>query len=127
MKNNLDEEKPIFLQIKEQIEDTIMNGSVLRGERVPSTNEFAAYYKINPATAAKGINELVQEGILAKRRGVGMFVTEDASDILIQKRKEDFYERYIIPLKSEAKKLNIGTREIIEMVKGEESNENRSQ
>lgn len=123
MKNNLDEEKPIFLQIKEQIEDSIMNGSVSRDERVPSTNEFAGYYKINPATAAKGINELVSEGILAKQRGVGMFVTEDARDILIQKRKNVFYESYVIPLKSEAEKLNIGTGEIIEMVKGETRNE----
>lgn len=117
MKYNLDEDKPIFMQVKEQIEDSILSGSVSYDERVPSTNEFAAYYKINPATAAKGINELVHEGILIKRRGVGMFVTEDAREILVQKRKTFFYESYLLPLKSEAKKLDITREEIIQMIR----------
>lgn len=114
MKNKLDETKPIYLQIKEQIEDSIINGSVDAHERVPSTNEFAAFYKINPATAAKGINELVDEGILFKRRGVGMFVTEQAKLQLLQNRKQSFYENYIQPLKREAKKLNIGVEDLME-------------
>jgi GntR family transcriptional regulator len=120
MKNHLDENKPIFLQIKEQLEDSIINDSIKAGERVPSTNEFAAYYKINPATAAKGINELVTEDILIKRRGVGMFVTENAKSILIEKRRKTFYESYILPLKEEAKKLQISQDELMNMMKGEE-------
>ena len=125
MKNSLDENKPIFLQIKEQLEDSIINGSIKQGERVPSTNEFAAYYKINPATAAKGINELVAEDILYKRRGVGMFVTDHAKEILIEKRKKLFYENYMLPLKNEANKLRISTDELIEMAKREDDdNEN---
>lgn len=120
MKNNLDENKPIFLQIKEQIEDSIINGNLKSGERAPSTNEFASFYKINPATAAKGINELVTEDILFKRRGVGMFVTNDAMEILIEKRKKTFYENYVMPLKSEAEKLRINAEDLLEMVnKGE--------
>ncbi|GAB3042546.1 GntR family transcriptional regulator [Virgibacillus ainsalahensis] len=122
MKNTLDENKPIFLQIKEQLEDSIINGTIKYGERVPSTNEFAAYYKINPATAAKGINELVTEKILYKRRGVGMFTTEDAKEILIEKRKETFYENYMLPLKNEAKKLRLDEKELLEMVKREDGN-----
>ncbi|MFA1822065.1 GntR family transcriptional regulator [Virgibacillus oceani] len=125
MKNMLDESKPIFLQIKEQIEDQIINDSLKPDDRVPSTNELAAYYKINPATAAKGINELVAESILMKRRGVGMFVTEDAKDILIEKRKESFYQNYVLPLKEEAGKLYISKTELLEMVEREdEPNEN---
>ncbi|WP_087975146.1 GntR family transcriptional regulator [Oceanobacillus rekensis] len=125
MKNSLDENKPIFLQIKEQLEDSIIDESIKPGERVPSTNEFAAYYKINPATAAKGINELVAEEVLFKRRGVGMFVTEDAQEILIEKRKKTFYESYMLPLKNEAKKLRIQESELMEMVKkGDMTNEN---
>ncbi|MBR3118511.1 GntR family transcriptional regulator [Oceanobacillus profundus] len=121
MKNSLDDSKPIFLQIKEQLEDSIINETIKAEERVPSTNEFAAYYKINPATAAKGINELVAEGILFKRRGVGMFVTEDAQQILIEKRKKSFYENYMLPLKSEAEKLRISAMELIEMVEREDT------
>ncbi|MBT2217718.1 GntR family transcriptional regulator [Virgibacillus dakarensis] len=117
MKNTLDENKPIFLQIKEQLEDSVINGAIKPGERVPSTNEFAQYYKINPATAAKGINELVHENILFKKRGVGMFVTDDAKEILIEKRKEHFYENFIQPLKDEARKLRMGNDELLEMIK----------
>jgi DNA-binding transcriptional regulator YhcF (GntR family) len=125
MKNLLDESKPIFLQIKEQIEDSIINDSLKPDDRVPSTNELAAYYKINPATAAKGINELVAESILVKRRGVGMFVTGEAKKILIEKRKESFYQNYVLPLKNEAGKLYISKRELLEMVEREdEQNEN---
>ncbi|RDW20859.1 GntR family transcriptional regulator [Oceanobacillus arenosus] len=125
MKNSLDESKPIFMQIKEQLEDSIINGTIKAGERVPSTNEFAAFYKINPATAAKGINELVAEDILFKRRGVGMFVTDDAMQILIESRKKTFYENYMLPLKSEAIKLQISVEELMDMVKREDiSNEN---
>ncbi|RLL40356.1 GntR family transcriptional regulator [Oceanobacillus piezotolerans] len=120
MKKSLDESKPIFLQIKEQLEDSIINGEIKAEERVPSTNEFAAFYKINPATAAKGINELVEEEILFKRRGVGMFVTEDAREILVEKRKKSFYQTYVLPLKSEANKLHIGKEELLEMVKRED-------
>ncbi|MBM4763828.1 GntR family transcriptional regulator [Bacillus sp. B15-48] len=123
MKNSLDDNKPIFLQIKEQIEDSIINGEFNPGDRVPSTNEFAAFYKINPATAGKGINELVAKGILYKRRGVGMFVTEEAWDILIESRQESFYETYVQPLKREAGKLRISTEELIEMMKREDSHE----
>jgi|SRR5690625_2357847 len=125
MKNMLDESKPIFLQIKEQIEDQIINDSLKPDDRVPSTNELAAFYKINPATAAKGINELVAESILVKRRGVGMFVTEDAKHILIEKRKESFYQNYVLPLKDEAAKLYISKKELLEMVeRKDEPNEN---
>ncbi|WP_407271151.1 GntR family transcriptional regulator [Radiobacillus sp. PE A8.2] len=124
MKDNLDESKPIFLQIKEQIEDSILNENLNAGERAPSTNEIANYYKINPATAAKGINELVSEQILYKRRGVGMFVAEDAREILIEKRKKSFYESYMLPLKKEAEKLRIHKDHLIEMVQREDIDEN---
>lgn len=116
MNNSLDESRPIFQQIKEQIEDAIINDSIVKEERVPSTNEFAKYYKINPATAAKGINQLVEEGIIYKRRGVGMFVTDETKVLLIQKRKETFFQNYVVPLQTEAVKLNISSAEIKEML-----------
>lgn len=121
MKNKLDETKPIFLQIKEMIEDSIINNTLKEGERVPSTNEFATHYKINPATAAKGINELVAEGILYKRRGVGMFVEENARTILLEKHRANFYEEYIKPLKSAADKLDISQDELMEMLQREDA------
>jgi len=125
MKKELDENKPIFIQIKDHIEDSIMDDSYKAGDRVPSTNEFAAFYQINPATAGKGINELVAEGILVKRRGVGMFVTETAKEIVIEKRKQTFYNHYMLPLKEEAKKLRMKKEELMEMLHREDQqNEN---
>lgn len=120
MKQKLDDGRPIYIQIKEYIEDSIMNNSMKSGERAPSTNELAAFYQINPATARQGMNELVSEGILVKQRGVGMFVTEDAQQILVDKRTEQFYQHFIIPLKAEAGKLEIPEERLIEMLKKEE-------
>lgn len=118
MKHKLDESRPIYIQIKEMIEDSIMNDTFQIGERIPSTNELAKFYQINPATARQGINELVQENILRKQRGVGMFVTEDAKEILMESRRKQFYENYIIPLKEEAQKLQITEQQLFDMLKG---------
>lgn len=120
MKHKLDEDRPIYIQIKEHIEDAIINGSMEVGEKIPSTNEFARFYNINPATARQGVNELVTEKILRKQRGVGMFVTDNAKEILIENRKSDFYQEYVLPLKNEAKKLNISDEQLISMLKGED-------
>ncbi|MGM8213750.1 GntR family transcriptional regulator [Virgibacillus sp. W0430] len=117
MRIKFDESKPIYMQIKEYIEDSIIDASIQAGERVPSTNEFAKFYKINPATAAKGINELVAENVLVKRRGIGMFVTENARADLMEKRKDQFFTNYILPLSKEAKKLNITEEQLVKMVR----------
>lgn len=78
----LDDGTPLFVQIAEQLADDIVDGVLAEGARVPSTNELAAFYRINPATAAKGINLLVDEGVLEKRRGIGMFVAAGAQEQL---------------------------------------------
>lgn len=117
MNKLLDESKPIYLQVKEYIEDAILSESLKAGDRVPSTNEFATFFKINPATAAKGVTELVDDKILYKRRGIGMFVADDAREILLEKRKERFYADFIQPLKSEAKRLRITRSQLVEMIK----------
>lgn len=117
----LTEDQPIYIQVKNYIEDSIINETIKEGDRVPSTNEFAKFYKINPATAAKGVNELVADEILWRRRGVGMFVQEGARDQLLEKRKQYFYKNYILPLNKEAKKLQISREQLIKMIReGEE-------
>jgi len=117
MKGKLDDRRPIYLQIKESIEDSIINGTIKVGERIPSTNELAKFYNINPATARQGINELAQEEIILKQRGVGMFVTEVGKEKLIGHRKQQFYENFVIPLKNEASKLQISNEQLYDMLK----------
>lgn len=108
---------PIFQQIAEGIEDAILSGAFLEESQVPSTTEISVTYKINPATALKGMNLLVAEGILYKRRGVGLFVAEGAVKKLKQKRKESFYENFIKPMTAEAARLEISTEELLDMMK----------
>lgn len=112
MKIDTDSEKPIFLQIAEGIEDAILSGAFPEENHIPSITEFSATYKINPATALKGINLLVDEQILYKKRGVGMFVKDGATKQLEQKRKEQFFDRYIAKLVEEAKRLNLTASDI---------------
>ncbi|WP_339148626.1 MULTISPECIES: GntR family transcriptional regulator [unclassified Sutcliffiella] len=120
MEFNLNSDIPIFQQVAELIESGILEGSMQEGERVPSTNEFAKYYQINPATAAKGINQLVDQEILFKKRGVGMFVAEGAKEIILTKRKAAFFKDFIVPLKKEAGKLGISEEELTDFIrKGE--------
>lgn len=116
MQEILNQEKSIYLQIKEMIERDILRDILLEEERVPSTNELAKLYAINPATAAKGINLLVEEGILYKKRGIGMFVAEGAKATIMKKRKEHFFDDYIKGLLSEAASLGISRKELIEMI-----------
>jgi GntR family transcriptional regulator len=88
-------EKPIYLQLAEAIEDSILKGIFEEETQVPSTTEISIKLKINPATAGKGVNLLVDEGIIYKKRGVGMFVCKGAKDRVLQKRRESFYKEFI--------------------------------
>ncbi len=112
----MDEGRPIFVQIAEQIESSIIDGSLAEDAQVPSTNELAAFHRINPATAAKGINQLVDDGILYKKRGIGMFVSSGARAKLRIRRREQFSDQYLRPLLVEAHKLGVSAAEVKEMI-----------
>lgn len=120
MNELLSQNKSIYLQVSEMIETDILRGILLEEERVPSTNELAKQYTINPATAAKGINLLVDEGILYKKRGIGMFVAEGAKEHIIEKRRDAFYENYVKSLLEEAKSLGISSEQLVEMIRTHE-------
>ena len=116
MNEILTQEKSIYIQIKEMIEDDILRDVLLEEERVPSTNELARLYAINPATAAKGVNLLVDEGILYKKRGIGMFVATGAKAQIQGKRREQFYDNYVKSLMAEAMSLGITKKELVAMI-----------
>ena len=112
----MEDGRPIFLQIAELIENSIIDGSLGEEHQVPSTNELAAFHRINPATAAKGINQLVADGILYKKRGIGMFVTAGAAARLRDRRRHQFATAYVRPLLAEAGKLGLAPDEVKEMI-----------
>ena len=116
MKYLIDENRPIFVQIAERIENDIIAGELAEETQVPSTNQFASFYQINPATAAKGVNLLVDQGILYKKRGLGMYVAPGAREKLLEKRREQFFEQYVAPMLQEAEKLGITMDQVTEMI-----------
>jgi len=107
---------PLFSQIAERLVEDIIEGSLAEGDLVPSSNEMANFYRINPATAAKGINVLVDAGLLEKRRGIGMFVAPGARGQLLKERRGLFLERYVEPLVAEAHRLGIGAGEALALL-----------
>ncbi|HEY7349820.1 MAG TPA: GntR family transcriptional regulator [Ktedonobacterales bacterium] len=113
----IDDSRPIFVQIAERIENDIIEGQLPEESQVPSTHQFVAFYQINPATAAKGVNLLVDQGILYKKRGLGMFVAPGARATLLAKRREQFFEQYVATMIREAEKLGITEEELTEMIR----------
>ena len=116
MHGTLSDQSLIYLQIAQMLEDDILRGVYREEEQVPSTNELSRVYHINPATAAKGINLLVADGILYKRRGIGMFVSKGAEKAVKQKRKAAFYDGYVKPLVKEGASLALTGEELLAMV-----------
>lgn len=116
MNEILTQEKSIYIQISEMIENDILRDILCEEEKVPSTNELAKLYSINPATAAKGINILVESGILYKKRGIGMFVAKGAKETIQGQRKAAFYETYVAAMITEAESLGITKQELVKMI-----------
>jgi GntR family transcriptional regulator len=113
----LDESTPLFAQIAERLAEEIADGGLAEGERVPSMNELAAFYRINPATAAKGLNLLADDGLLEKRRGIGMFVASGARRRLLAQRRRRFTAHYVEPLVTEAARLGIDADDLVALVR----------
>ena len=120
----IDEGRALFVQIAESVEDSIVDGSLAEDSRAPSTNELAAFYRINPATAAKGVNMLVDKGVLVKRRGIGMFVAVGAREQLRAERRAAFAARFIQPLLAEARTLGLSPDDLAALVREQASTQN---
>ena len=104
--------RPIFLQLAEMLEEGIISGAFPEEGQIPSITEYSAALKINPATALKGINLLVDEGLVYKKRGVGMFVSEGAREKLLRKKRESFYSERVLTVAREAKALGLTQDEL---------------
>jgi GntR family transcriptional regulator len=108
-----DDRSPIYQQIAEKIKKDILFGELKADEQVMSTNQYAAFYRINPATAAKAFQQLTDEGYLYKRRGIGMFVSPEAREKLKTLRRQHFFADVVGPMMAEASAIGIGLDEII--------------
>lgn len=117
MKKIFDSDRPIYIQIRELIEDQIIKRQLEEDDQAPSTNQLVNLYKVNHITVSKGVNQLVDEGILYKKRGIGMFVAPQAREKLIKQRKKTFINDYIVSLVHEANKLGFSEKDIISLIK----------
>jgi GntR family transcriptional regulator len=108
-----DDQSPIYRQIADRIKSDVVRGVLSGDEQVMSTNQYAAFYRINPATAAKAFAQLVDEGVLYKRRGIGMFVSPDAPEFLRAKRREAFFTALVDPMVTEARTIGIPLSDVI--------------
>lgn len=116
MTSGFSNDKSIYLQIAAMIENDILRSILGEDEQAASTNELAKALNVNPNTAAKGINTLFTEGVLYKKRGVGMFVAPGAKEMILQKRRKEFFNAYVLPLQREAKTLGISGDELLNII-----------
>ena len=123
MKLDQRSEIPLFVQIASSLEDAILSEIYPEESQIPSTTELSTSLMINPATVLKGMNLLVDEGIIYKKRGLGMFVSVGAVKEIKKKRVKSFNDSYISSLIVEATKLGISKEDVIEMIEGGYSNE----
>lgn len=107
---------PIYVQIAAWLENEILSGNIRSDEKIYSQYQLAEMFSINPATAAKGLNILATENILYKKRGLGMFVVLDAREVIKEKRKTEILKTLTLNLVIEAKRLDLGEKEILDMV-----------
>ncbi|MDF5757979.1 GntR family transcriptional regulator [Spongiactinospora sp. TRM90649] len=112
-----DDRSPIYRQIADKIKTDVLSGALDGDEQIMSTNQYAAFYRINPATAAKAFQQLVDEGVLYKKRGIGMFVSPTARDSLREQRRRRFFTDVVDPMMREARAIGVPVEEIVERMR----------
>ncbi|MDO5494192.1 MAG: GntR family transcriptional regulator [bacterium] len=117
--DSFDDRSPIYLQIADQIRDGILSGELKGEDQIMSTTQYATTYRINPATAAKAMNLLVDEGLIYKRRGMGMFVAEGAHSQLVDGLREGYFTETLAPAIERAEVLGIPRTALIDYITGE--------
>ena len=116
MNGKLDDRKPIFEQIEDWISDQIIDETLKAHDKIPSTNEMVTFFKVNHLTVSKGVNQLVDQDVIYKKRGVGMFVADDARETLLTVRKEKFKDEYVKPMIAEMFKLGLTEQELNQLI-----------
>lgn len=109
-------DRPIFLQLSEFIEADILSGVFAEESPLPSTTELSVELKLNPATTLKGVNILVDQGLVEKKRGIGMFVVKGSREKILKKKREAFNDEYLLPLISIAKNLGLNRDDLIKSI-----------
>jgi DNA-binding transcriptional regulator YhcF (GntR family) len=108
----LDNDRPIFLQIKEAIADDILAGLLAPDDQIPSNSQLVSFFGVNPVTVHRGVSLLLDEGVIYKKRGLGMFVSPEAPDLLRRQRRGNFERDFVVPLVQQAALLGVSPTEL---------------
>lgn len=114
------DKQPIYKQLRGLVVERIMDGSFAEGEAVPSVRQVAADYQINHLTVGKAYQELVDIGLLEKRRGLGMFVTSGARSALTGDEKKKFIEEELPAFVERAQVLGMNMQEVVNLLQAQE-------
>ncbi|MDR2107930.1 MAG: GntR family transcriptional regulator [Coriobacteriales bacterium] len=112
MQPSLDNDRPIFLQIKQAIENDILTGLLAANDQIPSNSQLVSFFGVNPVTVHRGVSLLLEEGLVYKKRGLGMFVSPEAPELLRRKRQKDFEQGLVAPLIHQAFLLGISREDL---------------
>lgn len=113
----MNNDKPIFIKIIEMIEDNILSGVYKTDDIIISTTQISKLLSVNPTTAVKAIGNLADQGILYKRRGIGMCVSYGAKEKILQSRKKEFLNKAVPEFLKEAAKLSISENDLIQIIR----------
>ncbi|HET9033995.1 MAG TPA: GntR family transcriptional regulator [Dokdonella sp.] len=98
---------PIYRQLRDRVVAMILDGVLKQGDALPSVRQVAADFQINPITVSKAYQELVEENLVEKRRGLGMYVTEGARSALLKSERERFLNEEWPPLAARLERMGI--------------------
>ncbi|ACQ78749.1 transcriptional regulator, GntR family [Beutenbergia cavernae DSM 12333] len=115
--------EPIYVQIADMVRAQILAGSLGEEEQVMSTTQFSTTFRINPATVAKAYAQLVDEGLIYKRRGLGMFVTVGAREKLLAAHRAAFFGEVLDPALTQADLLGISRDAVVAHILGTSTTE----
>lgn len=111
---------PIYRQLRDRVVAMILDGVLKQGDPLPSVRQVAGDFQINPITVSKAYQELVDEGLVEKRRGLGMFVTEGARDALLKSERERFLREEWPALSARLARLGLSLKQLMEETRQEE-------
>ena len=112
MDREWNDSQPIYRQLRERVMALILDGALKAGDPVPSVRSVAAEYRVNPLTVLKAYEELVDDGLAEKRRGLGLFVLPGARDLLLKEERRRFLSERWPEISATIRRLGLTSEEL---------------
>jgi len=113
MDREWNDSQPIYRQIRDRVVAMILEGGLNEGDPLPSVRTVAAEYRVNPLTVLKGYQQLVDEDLVEKRRGLGLFINAGARDLLLQGERQRFLTEQWPPIHATIQRLGLAAKDLL--------------